>query len=75
MIGSAFAVCNSDIWLGPCLSEFHAAMEELDFLVLNCQDDAVGDLSDGIDSVIFQIVLPECIDEYAKVAVGRVGFV
>ncbi len=52
-----------------------AATEELDYLVLNCQDDAVRVLSDGIDSVILQIVLPKCVDEHTKVAVGCVGFV
>ncbi len=50
-------------------------MEELDLLVLNCQDDAVGVLGDGIDPVIAQLVLPECVDERAKGDVGRVGFV
>ncbi len=50
-------------------------MEELDVLVLDCQDDAGGVLDDGVDPVIAQLVLPECIDKHTKVAVGRVGFV
>jgi hypothetical protein len=48
-------------------------MEELDPLVLNCQDDAVGVL--GQCPVIAWLVLPECIDKWAKVAVGCIGFV
>ncbi len=50
-------------------------MEELDPLVLDYQNDAVGVLGDGIDPVIAQLVLPQCVNKRAKVAVGRVGFV
>ncbi len=62
--------CNGDLRLGPCPSYFFAAMEELDPLVLDCQDDAVGVLGDGVDPVIAQLVLPKCIDKRTKVAVG-----
>jgi hypothetical protein len=48
-------------------------MEELDPLVLDCQDDAVGVLGDGINPVIAQLVLPECFNKCAKVTVGCVG--
>ncbi len=70
-----YEACDGDVWFGPCPPKFLAAMEELDFVDLGCQDDAVRVQSDGVDSVIFWTILFFCINERTKVAVGRVGFV